>query len=447
MTVVFGGLTPHAPVLIPDIGRHDLLKLNQTVSAMKELARQVVRQEPDVIVIVTPHGKANGDAFGVLGREWLLGDFARYRAPQIALDAPGDPVVAAAIRDLVEAADLPIVQLDRAQPVPLDYGVTVPLYYLQKAGYNGSIVPVTVSHGSREDHRAFGRAIAQAVSGLGKSTVLLASGDLSHKLTPNAPAGYAPEGARFDELLVKLLGGGDWDQIFEMDESLWKNAGECGYRALLVLLGALEKSMPRAQMLAYEGPFGVGYATAAIEVDEPEQQDDAFNPAGFARQVIDTYLQTDRLPPAPAHFPAEPQGCFVCLRRDGQFAVCVGSVVPGEDTLAKEIARHALRAVQQYAERHEMNIDEVIHHLGFTVDLLSDLEPVEQLSDLDPKVYGLVVAGKGRQGVVLPDLEAVETPEQQLELAMRKAGLAEGDAYTMERFRVERHGELFRPAW
>jgi AmmeMemoRadiSam system protein B len=447
MTVVFGGLTPHAPVLIPDIGRHDLLKLNQTVSAMKELARQVLLQEPDVVVIVTPHGKSGGEAFGVYGREWLLGDFAHYRAPQVTLDAPGDPVVASAIRDLAEAADLAIVQTDRDQPVPLDYGVSVPLYYLQKAGYQGAVVPVTVSHGSREDHRAFGRAIAQAVSALGKSTVLLASGDLSHRLTANAPAGFAPEGARFDELLVKLLGSGNWDEIFKMDDQLWQNAGECGYRALLVLLGALERSMPRAQMLAYEGPFGVGYATATIEVDAPERQDDAYNPAGFARQVVDTFLQTDRLPPVPPDFPKKPVGCFVCLKRDGEVAVCVGSVAPVEDTLAQEIARHALMAIRHYAEHHAANIDDVIHHLEFSVDLLEKPQRIKDLTDHDPSVYGLVVEGRGRQGVVLPDRAPVTTAEEQLALALDKAGLKADEAYTMSRFRVERHAEMFRPAW
>jgi AmmeMemoRadiSam system protein B len=447
MTVVFGGLTPHAPVLIPDIGRHDLAKLNQTVTAMRELARQVVLQDPDVVVIVTPHAKGALDGFGVFGADWMLADFAHYRAPQVALDAPGDPVVAKAITDLAVAADLSVTEMHVGREVPLDYGVAVPLYYLQKAGYNGSIVPVTVSHGDRESHRAFGRAIAQAVGGLGKRTVLLASGDLSHKLTPNAPAGFAPEGARFDELLVKLLGEDNWDALFALDQDLCDKAGECGFRSLMVLLGALENSMPRANLLAYEGPFGVGYATATIEVDEPENQDDGFNPAGFARQVVDTFLQTDRLPPVPPNFPSESRGCFICLKRDGEFQVCVGSVLPSEDSLAKEVARHALVAVQRYADKHELNVDEVIHHLSFTVDLLDKPKKVKSIQDLDPKRHGLVVTAGDRQGVVLPDLEAVDTPEAQLALALRKAGITEDEKYQMSVFRVERHAELFRPAW
>lgn len=446
MAIVFGGLTPHAPVLIPDIGRHDTLKLNQTVNAMRELARQVVMQAPDVVVIVTPHSRSNGDGFGIHWRDWQVGDFAHYRAPQIALDAPGDPLLAEAIRDVAIADDLSVHLVDKDRAVPLDYGVSVPLYYLQRAGYNGAVVPITVSkNASREEHRRFGCAVAKAVSALGKSTVLLASGDLSHKLAPTAPAGHAPAGAQFDELLLKLLDNGNWDQIVELDEALRAEAGECGYRALLVLVGALEKSLPKANLLAYESPFGVGYATATIDVEEPGEQDEDFNPAGFARQVIDTYLQTDRLPPSPPTFPREPRGCFVCLKRDGAMQVCVGSVAPAEDTLAQEIARHALMAIQRYADRHEVTIDEVIHHLEFSIDLLDELEPAKGAGEIDPAVHGVAVVAGDRHGVLLPG--RAETAEAMIGQALEMAGIGRDEPYELHRFRVERYAEQFRPAW
>jgi AMMECR1 domain-containing protein len=104
-------------------------------------------------------------------------------------------------------------------------------------------------------------------------------------------------------------------------------------------------------------------------------------------------------------------------------------------------------AIRHYAQHHAANIDDVIHHLEFSVDLLEKPKRIKDLTDHDPAVYGLIVEGRGRQGVVLPGRTTAATADEQLALALDKAGLKADEAYTMSRFRVERHAELFRPAW
>ena len=118
--------------------------------------------------------------------------------------------------------------------------------------------------------------------------------------------------------------------------------------------------------------------------------------------MVDTFLQSGRLPEVPLGFPKKAQGCFVCLKRDGELAVCAGSATPTEATLAQEIARHALTAIHHYAERHGAAIDEVIHHLAFSVDLVSGLAPLHGPEGLDAACCGVVAMLGDRQGVALP---------------------------------------------
>lgn len=445
MTVVLGGLTPHPTSLIPEIGGTGLQQLGRTVQAVKTLAGRVAMESPDVVVIVTPHGPRQDERFGVFGREWHAADFADQRAANVTLDAPGDPALAQAIAREAARLGLPVDYVDRERQVRLDYGLAVPLYYLQRAGYQGAIQPVVTSGLGRESHRRFGKAIAQAASRLGKRTVLLASGDLSH----HEAAGKGKACRRFDQLLVKLLEDGRWERVFELDEALVKEAGECGYETILVLMGALEKSLPRAELLAYEDPTGVGYATLTIAVEDGAGQDDEFNPAGFARQVADTFLQTDRLPPAPAAFPHQAQGCFVCLHRGDELAACAGALTPRDDNLATCIARYTLEALSDYAETysdaHPLSIDE-LNHLSLTVYLTGALERTEGLEALQPGRHGLVVTKGDVYGLALPE-PGRDTPEQLLEIALERAGLTGTEDTMIERFTAEAHPERGHPAW
>jgi AMMECR1 domain-containing protein len=307
-------------------------------------------------------------------------------------------------------------------------------------------LPVTIGRASRLELRRFGQAIAQALGEIGKRTVLLASGDLTHAAQP-AGARRAGDGFRLDERLLKLLEGGRWDELFALDPALFTpQAPECAYHGMLVLAGAIEHSYPDLELLAYEHPTGVGYATVLAELDDPGEQDQVFNPAGWARQVADTFLQTDRLPAGPAHFPPDPRGVFVCLSRDGKRQVCVGSVLPREKTLAAEIARQTLAALRAYAQRHPISVD-ALNHLRFTVELLDRPERIQDLQALDPRVHGLILDDGEHQVVVLPGLGRLERPEDQLALALRKGRVQADRPYEMARFTAARHEEQAQPAW
>ena len=142
----------------------------------------------------------------------------------------------------------------------------VPLHFLKRALTGVSLVPLTFSWLPLETHFAFGQAIRKAAEASQKRVAVIASGDLSHRLLPNAPAGYDPLGKVFDEQLVAAVSRADIRAILKFDIGLIERAGECGLRPIVILLGALDGLKVKPEVLSYEGPFGVGYMVASLDI-------------------------------------------------------------------------------------------------------------------------------------------------------------------------------------
>jgi len=115
-------------------------------------------------------------------------------------------------------------------------------------------------------HYVFGQKLKEIIFSSNKKIALIASGDLSHRLTFDAPAGYSPQGRIFDEQLIKFLRKKAFKKIVNFDSSLVEEAGECGLRSILILLGVLDQVNYKPEILSYEGPFGVGYLVANFKL-------------------------------------------------------------------------------------------------------------------------------------------------------------------------------------
>ena len=144
----------------------------------------------------------------------------------------------------------------------LDHGAAAPLFYLTQNLKDTPIVPLGYSMLSYQDHFNFGLELQKIINQTDKKIAVIASGDLSHRLTPDAPAGFSPKGNIFDEKLVKLINQKNTDEILNLDENLIEEAGECGLRSFIILLGVLDNTEYTPEILSYEGPFGVGYLVA-----------------------------------------------------------------------------------------------------------------------------------------------------------------------------------------
>lgn len=247
-------ITPHPPIIIPEVGGNEILKVKNTIAALKSLTEKIVSLNPDTIVIITPHSAFNPYYFNAYSGEKLRGNFGRFRAPDVLLEFDNDMELVSNIK----GANL------MPENVLLDHGSAVPLYFLKKAGYKNKIAIINYTALGKDEHKDFGRKIVEAAEKTGRKIVLIASGDLSHKLLPSAPAGYDEKAHEFDDLIVASIQNGDYSSIDSVSPQMREIAGECGYNSIMVALGAINGIPCQNQVLSYEGPFGVGYVVGVF---------------------------------------------------------------------------------------------------------------------------------------------------------------------------------------
>jgi MEMO1 family protein len=256
-----GCICPHPPLLIPEIGGAALDKVATTVQSMRRLAAAV--GEPETMVVISPHTDGFSDAHVVKVAARLGGDFARFRCPDVTLAYDNDQSFAELL--LALAGDYRSLRLVPDDDPTLDWGVLVPLSFLSAR----QIVSLSIVTQYAE-HRSLGQLVRRCAEELGRDTVFLASGDLSHALTPSAPAPYDPRGKMFDDEVVRLLEVGDFIGLSQIEPLLRDGAAECGLRSFIALGGFLgDDATVDPDVLSYEGPFGVGYLVARFGSPNP----------------------------------------------------------------------------------------------------------------------------------------------------------------------------------
>lgn len=477
--LVYAALVPHPPVLIPAVGGEESDQARATREAMVRLCREVQALHPDVVVIISPHGPVFRDAVAVEMRPSVSGDLGAFGAPGLRLEAPVAQELAELMASAVRTAGVEVAPVT-AETAPewgaekLDHGVLVPLQFLREAGVKCPVLPLQMAMIPRHRLYAAGQAMQAAIGAYGRRAAVLASGDLSHKLTPDAPGGFEPTAAEFDRQVVEALGAGRLERLFHLEHDLCERAGECGFRPLLMLAGVLDGLGARPRTLSYEAPFGVGYAVVALDPQGPdparrllpgveaarlaqmaERRAQEHPLVQLARMAVEHYvrdgLELDFSAGAPHDGTALPllaelhglpdrAGVFVCLKVDGMLRGCMGSVQPSRPSLALETAQSAVDAAVHDSRFPPVEPEE-LGELEYQVDLLSDLEPVASPAELDPKRYGVVVVKEEASGVLLPDLEGIDTVADQIAVACEKASLDPDQAglqvfrFTVRRFR------------
>ena len=200
-----------------------------------------------------------------------------------------------------------------------------------------------------------------------------------------------------------------------------------------MLAGALENYHVRPDFLSYEGTFGVGYAICTFALEDACVR--------LAKDSLEKYIRSGKRLSRPDELPewmtAQQAGVFVSLHKNGDLRGCIGTILPWYGCVADEIIALAVEAGTRDPRFYPVKADE-LEHLEYNVDVLSEAEPAE-FDQLDAKRYGVIVTNGNRRGLLLPDLEGVETPEQQISISLRKAGIRPDEPFDLERFTVERH--------
>ncbi|NQT49347.1 AmmeMemoRadiSam system protein B [Candidatus Kuenenbacteria bacterium] len=253
--LTFAAIVPHPPVLIPSIGKENIDKLKKTISALDILEEELNQANPDTIIVISPHGEINFEAFTVNTNEKYTARFENFGDFTTKLEFKSDLGFINQLKATNETK-LPVQLISQEN---LDHGVSVPLYYLTRKNQDRRIVPINYSFLNFNKHLEFGELIKEAIFSSDKRVAIIASGDLSHKLSLRAPAGFSPHAKEFDKKLIQVLKKKSVQGILDMDPAFIEEAGECGLRSFLILLGAIKNMKYEFEVLSYEAPFGVGY--------------------------------------------------------------------------------------------------------------------------------------------------------------------------------------------
>lgn len=471
--ILNGYILPHPPIIVPGIGRGRQLQANPTVEAVKRAAKDIGKDKPSTIILSTPHAPCFKDFVYLQDSEVLSGDFAAFGSPEIKLTYCNNKELYSLISEKASLYGISAgglgASLKKQYGISdhLDHGALVPLYFIEKELEDFRLVCISTPFLTLPELYEFGKCIREAVSETDERVVYVASGDLSHRLTEDAPAGYSPKGKEYDEYLVSKVRNGDTQGLLETEESFLEKAGECGTRSIVMMFGALHGEKLKKEVYSYEGPFGVGYLIAKINVlegkesgqeetqnsENNENHRDIKNNSGgndrmesdyvkLARETLETYVKNHKkidVPEwAPSDFKTKRAGTFVSLKKHGILRGCIGTIGPVRVNIAEEIIYNAISSGTQDPRFPAVREDE-LKDLDYSVDVLGAPEKISSMEELDVKRFGVIVTSGYRRGLLLPDLEGVDTPEQQVDIALQKAGIGSRDHYEMERFEVIRY--------
>ncbi len=266
-TSLCGILLPHPPILVKAVGQGREAEAGATLAGIQEAVRRCAAFAPETVVVISPHAPLYRDYLYVYSGETLSGTFSRFGAPNAGLSLPGDREFAEAFLERLSEGGIPGgSEGPEGAGSALDHGVLVPLWFLSGGVPPFSLVALSQSALGEDAILQAGRALADTASALGRRTCIVASGDMSHRVNRESPYGMAREGALFDQGVCEALRTSQPSRIRQIDSLVREEAGECGYRSLVMLEGA----MPRAstELLSYEAPFGIGYCVAFFSQGE-----------------------------------------------------------------------------------------------------------------------------------------------------------------------------------
>lgn len=433
-------ILPHPPIAVPEVGGDEINKIEATEAAFKKVAEDIADYDPDTIVVISPHAPLLADAFYISKGHTCEGNLERFGAPDPTVKYRYDTELSDEIVKLCKGEGIPVCYMEEESSI-LDHGTVVPLYFVNSMyGFRIKEAPyriVRISPSFLPDDVLFdmGHIIERAIAHTGRHAVIIASGDLSHKLKKDGPYGFIKEGPEFDKAVTDVMKSGKLTDFTRIDKRVNELSANCGYHGFVMLAGALSGYEVTPDFLSYEGTFGVGYGICIFRCNDWYVR--------LAKQSLENYirrgrkLSKDETGDYPDIMRDERAGVFVCIKKRGQLRGCIGTILPTRENTLEETIALAVSAGTEDPRFPAVTADE-LDFLDYTVDVMG--RPQEATVDmLDVKRYGVIVSSGARRGLLLPDLEGVDTVEEQLSISCQKGGISPYENYSIERFTVERH--------
>ena len=453
-------MVPHPPMIIPKVGRGSEEKIRETISAYDRVGREVSAISPETIIILSPHATMYADYFHISPGASAKGSFRPFGAPQVKFQESYDTDLVREICRLTEERDFPAGTLGEREAA-LDHGTMVPLWFIRKYYTGGKIVRIGLSGLPLTEHYRLGMILKEAVENIGREAVIIASGDLSHKLQEYGPYGFIEEGPDYDRRIMDVMGRAAFRELFDFDESFCEKAAECGHRSFVIMAGAFDRIRVSAKALSHQDITGVGYGICTfypdgtddsrnfleryeeelyLQLEEKRRLQDPY--VCLAREAVEAWVRKREEIQPPHDLPKEllfsRAGAFVSIHKHGTLRGCIGTTAPTRKNLAQEIIGNAASAAARDPRFSPITEDE-LPWLEISVDVLGTPEEIASPEELDVKRYGVIVSSGRKRGLLLPDLSGVETVEQQISIAMQKGGIRKNEPIRLQRFEVVRH--------
>lgn len=473
MSIVGGIMVPHPPLIIPEVGRGGEKQIQKTIDAYEKAAKFAADLRPETVIVSSPHSIMYRDYFHISPGKGADGSFARFRAGKVKIHADYDRELVHEIVSLCDHEKFP-AGTEGEQDPDLDHGTMIPLYFLNEYLRDYKVVRIGLSGFSLADHYHLGQLCAAAAKRIGRRVVWIASGDLSHKLKSYGPYGFVSEGPVYDRRIMDVMGRGAFDELLDFDEAFLDKAAECGHRSFVMMAGAFDGLAVETEKLSHEAVTGVGYGVCTCRVIGESGSRHMLDiwkkrrheKAAAARENEDLYVRLARAQVEMfvrekkrmsvkeiRNFIAMNQrdgeetdellsrraGTFVSIHGNGKLRGCIGTIQATRNSVGEEITQNAVSAASRDPRFPAIRASE-LDVLEITVDVLGPTEPVSSPDELNVKRYGVIVTKGLRRGLLLPNLDGVDTVEEQIEIAKQKAGLdTDEENYHLERFEVVRH--------
>lgn len=457
MSIVGAFMVPHPPLAVHEVGEGREKDIQKTIDSYLEVSKQIQNLKPDTIIISSPHTILYSDYFHLSSDEEIKGDFSNFGAGEVSFSEKVDLELVKKISDIARKKDFPTGPLEDEQV--LDHGSMVPLYFIRKYYTDCKVVIVGLSGLPFSKHYEIGQIIKEAVEELDRRVVYIASGDLSHKLQTYGPYGFVEEGPIYDEKIMDIMGHADFLKLLEFDSTIRERASECGHRSFIMMAGALDGEDVQVEVLSHEDITGVGYGICTyypigsnlkrcflnqyledVQNHISSHQEDAY--IQLARKTITEYLTTGKKMSVPTDLPKEminnQAGVFVSIHEENNLRGCIGTILPVMNSIAEEIIHNAISAATKDPRFSPIQKEE-LPYLEISVDVLNPPEDISSMDELDVKKYGVIVSSGMKRGLLLPNLDGVDTVEEQVRIASRKGNITESEEVKLQRFEVVRH--------
>ncbi|MFA6861192.1 MAG: AmmeMemoRadiSam system protein A [Bacilli bacterium] len=463
MSIIAGFVVPHAPILVSEVGKGEEHKVQKTVDSYLQVAKDIASIKPDTIIISSPHAECYSDYFSFCGKDKGHATLTNFQAPQCHFDVDYDTELTSEIAHLASSQEFPAGTLggNDSTDFTMDHGSMVPLYFINQFYKAYKLVRVGISGLSYSQHYQLGLLIQKAIEKLGRRAVYVASGDLSHCQKKDGPYGYKEVGPKYDQSIMNTLKSADFKGLLEYDPELVDEAEVCGHSSFAIMAGALDQRDLEVKVLSHEDTFGIGYGIVKYYVrgiDEKRNLVDQYKTdlvkkieakhrkadpfAALAIKAVNYYVTNQKPMPLDENIEKEllnqKAGVFVSIHEEQRLRGCIGTIMPTKANVALEIISNSASA-SSFDSRFDPIKSKELPYIDISVDVLSPFEKISSKEMLNPKKYGVFVKKDNSQGILLPDLEGVDTVDEQISIAKRKAGIPQKEAVELYRFTTTRH--------